>query len=407
MKTLSLSVILTLAFGFVSNGIFAQSQVAANSSTTKPITKSELQQERKEIQNELKQIQDIHKKLKDQTRQSLGQLTIMKRKMDLQERYVAGLGKELRLIDEDINRSNVEISRLLKQLDTLKSAYTKTAINPDLRSSFALVNFIFSATVLPEVFTKLSYLKSYRAYREKQISTISKTKQLISIRREQKTGKKQQRNKAMQDRSKRQFELSDEKRQMNTIIANLKANEKSLKKDIEAKRKRDEELEKSILDIVRKDEGSIVAPGMKMEELNKTYGVKFENNRGNLPWPVEGVVSIPFGAYKIEGTRLVGDSPGLTIATSEKDAPVKAVFEGVVSGVDNRGEITTVYINHGKYYTVYSNLGSVNVTKGSTVKTGQVIGAVGEAYETDGGELIFIVMAGKNNDNPAKWLQRH
>jgi len=406
MKTIFLSIVLSLS---VSGIVSAQPQAKATTAsfTSVSVTKAELQQERQEIQNELKQIQDIHKKLKDQTRQSLSQLNIMKRKMDLQERYVAGLGKELRLLDEDINRSDIEISRLLKQLDTLKSAYARTAINPDLRSSFGMVNFIFSATVLPEVFTKLSYLKSYRAYREKQMSTIKQTKMLVNIRQTQKTGKRQQRNKAMQDRSKRQFELSDEKREMNSIIAKLKANEKDLKKEIDAKKKRDEDLEKSILDVVRKDESRLAAPGMKMEELNKSYGLKFENNRGNLPWPVDGVVSIPFGSYKIDGTTLVGDSPGLTIATSEKGAPVKAVFDGVVSGVDNRGEITTVFINHGKYYTVYSNLGSVNVTKGSAVKTGQVIGAVGEAYETEGGELIFIVMAGKNNDNPAKWLTQH
>ena len=406
MKTIFLSIVLSLSLGGV---VSAQplAKVTEASTASISVTKAELQQERKEIQNELKQIQDIHKKLKDQTRQSLSQLNIMKRKMDLQERYVAGLGKELRLLDEDINRSDIEISRLLKQLDTLKSAYARTAINPDLRSSFGMVNFIFSATVLPEVFTKLSYLKSYRAYREKQMSTIRQTKMLVNIRQTQKTGKRQQRNKAMQDRSKRQFELSDEKREMNSIIAKLKANEKDLKKEIDAKKKRDEDLEKSILDVVRKDENTLAAPGMKMEELNKTYGLKFENNRGNLPWPVDGVVSIPFGSYKIDGTTLVGDSPGLTIATSEKGTPVKAVFDGVVSGVDNKGEITTVFINHGKYYTVYSNLGSVNVTKGATVKTGQVIGAVGEAYETDGGELIFIVMAGKNNDNPAKWLIKH
>jgi septal ring factor EnvC (AmiA/AmiB activator) len=402
MKTFFLSIILSVA---ISGIVSAQGETALTAA--KPVTKSELQKERKEIQDELKQIQDIHKKLKDQTRQSLSQLTIMKRKMDLQERYVAGLGKELRLIDEDINRSDVEISRLLKQLDTLKSAYAKTAINPDLRSSFSYVNFIFSASLLPQVFGKLSYLKSYKTYREKQISTIRQTKQLIYIRTEQKTGKRQQRNKALQDKSRRQFELSDEKRQMNSIIAKLKANEKDLKKEIEAKKKRDEALEKSILAVVKKDEGTMTAPGMKMEDLNKSLAVKFENNKGDLPWPVEGIVTIPYGPYKIEGTKLVGDSPGLTISTSDKDAPVKAVFDGIVSGVDNRGEITTVYINHGKYYTVYSNLATVNVTKGATVKTGQVIGAVGEAYETEGGELIFILMAGKNNDNPAKWLSRH
>lgn len=406
MKTIFLSLVLFLAAGGVLTAQpLAKAPEATKASVT--VTKAELQQERKEIQNELKQIQDIHKKLKDQTRQSLSQLNIMKRKMDLQERYVAGLGKELHLLDDDINRSDVEISRLLKQLDTLKSAYARTAINTDLRSSFGMVNFIFAATALPEVFTKLSYLKSYRAYREKQMSTIRQTKLLVNIRQTQKTGKRQQRNKAMQDRSKRQFELSDEKKEMNLIIANLKANEKDLKREIEAKKKRDAALEKSILDVVSKDEGTMTAPGMKVEELNKIYGLKFENNRGNLPWPVDGVVSIPFGAYKIEGTTLVGDSPGLTIATADEGEPVKAVFDGVVSGVDNRGEITTVFINHGKYYTVYSNLASVSVTKGATVKTGQVIGAVGQAYETAGGELIFILMAGKNNDNPTKWLSKH
>ncbi|MEO5562093.1 MAG: peptidoglycan DD-metalloendopeptidase family protein, partial [Chitinophagaceae bacterium] len=372
-----------------------------------PENKAELQKERKEIQNELKQIQEIHKKLKVQTKQSLGQLTIMKREMDLQERYVTGLSTELKLIDDDINRSNLEINRLLGQLDTLKSLYARTSINAKNKSTFSYVGFVFSAMNVSSIVSSLSYLKSYRAYREKQMTTMKQTQQLISIRRQQKTGKKQQRNKTFQDRTKQQNTLADKKKTMNSIVSTLKSQDKDLQKEIAAKRKRDAALEKSILAIVKKDEGELANSGVKMEETNLALGMKFENNRGKLPWPVDGVVSTPFGPYKIEGTSLVGDSPGLTIATADKNASVKAVFDGVVTGVDSRGEITTVYINHGKYYTVYSNLGAINVTKGTLVKTGQVIGSVGEAYETSGGELIFILMAGKNNDNPAKWLQRH
>jgi septal ring factor EnvC (AmiA/AmiB activator) len=331
----------------------------------------------------------------------------MKREMDLQERYVTGLSTELHLIDDDINRSNLEINRLLKQLDTLKSEYARTSVNTKNKSTFSYVGFIFSAMNVSSIVSSLSYLKSYRAYREKQITTIKQTQQLISIRTQQKKGKRQQRTKTIQDRAKQQNTLADKRKTMNTIVSTLKSQDKDLQKEIAAKRKRDAALEKSILDMVKNDEGESANSGKKTEKSNLALGMKFESNRGKLPWPVDGVVSTPFGPYKIDGTSLVGDSPGLTISTPDKDAPVKAVFDGVVSGVDNKGEISTVYINHGKYYTVYSNLGTINVTKGTLVKTGQVIGVVGEAYETEGGELIFILMAGKNNDNPSKWLQRH
>ena len=50
--------------------------------------KEELERERREIQDELKEIQEMYNKVKGQTKQSLGQLNMLARKVKLQERYI-------------------------------------------------------------------------------------------------------------------------------------------------------------------------------------------------------------------------------------------------------------------------------------------------------------------------------
>ena len=79
----------------------------------------------------------------------------------------------------------------------------------------------------------------------------------------------------------------------------------------------------------------------------------------------------------IEGTKLKGDNPGITICTPQPGNNVKSVFDGEVVSVFNIGDTKSVMIRHGKYFTVYSNLSSVSVSKGANVKTGQSIGKVG------------------------------
>ena len=95
------------------------------------------------------------------------------------------------MIDDDIYLSNLEIYRLQKQLDTLKAQYARTIVYAyKNRSSYDYVNFIFSANSFNDAIKRIAYLKSYRAYREKQVNTILETQQLIAKRQTATTGKK-------------------------------------------------------------------------------------------------------------------------------------------------------------------------------------------------------------------------
>jgi len=425
--------------------------VLFTAASAQPVTdKAQLEKERKDLQRELQEIQAIYDKVKGQTKQSLGQLNVLKRKIDVQEKYISNINREIRSIDDDIYLSNLEIYRLQKQVDTLKAQYAKTVVYAyKNRSNYDYLNFLFSANSFNDAIRRVSYLKRYREYREKQVNTILETQQLIAQRKQQQLGRKEKKNTALSNQVKQVQELAVQKKEKDAVVTKLKSQEKDLKKQITAKQKRDKQLQSSInaivkkeIDIARKEAERKAAeekknnpvttnpatnPGTTTTNPGTTPRVKptttrptvifnsesdlkisgnFETNRGRLPWPVDnGFVKIGFGSYSIEGTLLKGDNPGITISTQTGNS-VKSVFDGEVVGVYNLGDGMAITIRHGRYFTTYSNLTGVSVSKGTTVKTGQSIGKAGKDDEGGGGQIDFILMIEARNVNPQPWLRK-
>lgn len=136
-----------------------------------------------------------------------------------------------------------------------------------------------------------------------------------------------------------------------------------------------------------------------------TLSLNFENNKGRLPWPADaGVVIIPYGTYTIPGTKLKGVSDGIVIALPV-GANIKAVADGEVTAVTDIGGQQVVILIHGKYFTTYSNLSTVNVSKGQKVKPGTVLGKAAEGSNGEG-QLTFMVSNDRTNYNPETWLRR-
>jgi septal ring factor EnvC (AmiA/AmiB activator) len=424
--------------------------------------KTQLEKERLEIQKELKEIQGMYNKVKGQTKQTLGQLNVLKRKIDLQEQYINSINKEIKSIDDDIYLSNLEIYRLQKQLDTLKAQYARTVVYAyKNRSNYDYLNFIFSAGSFNDAIKRIAYLKSYRAYREKQVNTILETQELIAQRKKQQLGRKDQKNVALVNQGKQVKDLEIQKKEKDVIVSQLKSKEKDLAGQIAAKKKKDRDLQNAILAIVRReieaakkaaealakaeadakrkadeitaknkpvDNPTVTKPttnpttaviSKRNEPVKKTASYldlnakdvalnsSFQTNKAKLPWPVDnGVVTMRFGTNQIENTKLTFDNPGITISTPSAGVPVKAVFDGEVVGVYNLGDGMAVTIRHGKYFTTYSNLTGVSVTKNAVIKTGQQIGKSGRDDDGSGGQIDFILMIESKNVDPSPWLRR-
>lgn len=421
------SIYLIFSFVFSSCFLFAQTE-----------DKAQLEKERQEIQKEIKEIQGEYDKLKGKTKQIVGQYNLIDRKIKLQNKYISNISKELRMIDDDIYLSNVEIYRLSKLLDTLRAQYSRSVVYAyKNRSNYDFLNFIFSASSFNDAIKRVTYLKSYRAYREQQVNTIKETQALIARRKNDQLNKKKQKDNALQNQTEQAKALEGQKKEKDVVISQLKSQEKDLEKKLNTKKKRVREINTAVDAIVKRlikeeqDRLAALAPKntnpanpntnpstgakpVKTEsylELNaeaKALGASFENNKNKLPWPVDqGYVCIHYGSYTIEGTKLRGDNPGITICTPQPGTNVKSVFDGEVVSVFNIGDTKSVMIRHGKYFTVYSNLSSVSVSKGTEVKRNQSIGKVAvDEEDGEGGKLEFLLMNENKKLNPEQWLNK-
>lgn len=404
--------------------------------------KEKMQRERQQLQQELREIQENYNKVKGQQKATIGQLNILQNKVQVQNRYISNINSEIKLLNDDIYVSNVELTRLQRQLDTLKSEYARSVVYAyKNNSTYDYLNFIFSASSFNDAVRRVAYLKSYRAYNESKVKTIKETQVLIEQRKQQLLGKTNQKQSALQNQKEQLTELEQQKKEKDQVAAKLKSQANDLSKQIAIKKKRDQQLKNQIAAAIRRDierareeekrrlaaeaksrpattadnnATTAVTPKAKtstvrreaipMSEGEIKLANSFEINRGKLPWPVDGgFVTIPFGVSDINGLKM--DNPGLTISTSSAGVPVKAVFDGEVSAVSNTGEGMMVMIHHGRYYTVYSNLSSASVSRGDAVRTGQPVGRAATADDGSGGQVDFMLMVGEKNVNPRPWLR--
>jgi peptidoglycan hydrolase CwlO-like protein len=162
--------------------------------------KETLQRERQQLQRELQEIQATYNKIKGQQKTTIGQLNILQNRMQVQNKYIGNINNEIKLLTDDIYVSNVELTRLQRQLDTLKSEYARSVVYAyKNNSTYDYLNFIFSAGSFNDALRRVAYLKSYRAYNESKVKTIRETQSLIEQRRQQLLSKTNQKQSALQN----------------------------------------------------------------------------------------------------------------------------------------------------------------------------------------------------------------
>jgi len=267
------------------------------------------------------------------------------------------------------------------------------------RSNFT---YLLSSASLNQIFKRWQYLKQYDQYRKRQAQLILETQKTLS-------NKKRQLEKAKTDNvkllasSERQaqllsYELGDKKR----IFQSLKKDESRLKKELRTQRADHERLNLAIESTIREE----VVARRKRERNNQPL-----NKKPSSPDSRESLIELTknfkrFGKQPHPTLRKIEiTNNGIDIRT-ERGADVKAVFEGrVISKQFIPGYQNMLIIQHGEYYTVYSNLEEVYVSKDEQVGTLQEIGKVSVDRKSNISEVHFEVWRDKVRLNPEDWVR--
>ncbi len=411
-----------------------------------PEDKDALQREREELKKEIAETEKALNETRKTTKVNIGQLSLINKKMDLQGNIINNINGEIKHLNNDIYTSQKEINKMSRILDTLKQEYANSMVYAyKNRSNYDFLSFIFSASSFNDAIKRIAYLKSYRSYREMQAENILRTQEMLEDRIKILSGTKQRKNAVLQEKDKEMSQLERQHLEKKVIVDKLKGQQKELTAQVNAKRKQDAKLKNMITAMIRREielarieaakkekarlaelkknnaeaknntadnatntKPAKPAPSSKggsvlvSSEADRELNTSFEKNRGSLPWPASGFIIAHFGANKLPG-GIDYDNPGVTIGAKIGET-VKAVFEGEVTLVSYIEDKQAVFIKHGKYFTVYSNLASASVQRGDNVKTGQAIGKAG-ANDDGQGQVDFILMKESQNVNPEQWLR--
>ena len=413
-----------------------------------PATREELEKQRQQLKKEIELTENMLNANKTKTKENFVQWKLINDKVNLQDRIIDNINRDINLLDNNINGIQREVNRYDRLLDTLKQEYAKSMVYAyKNRGNYDFLNFIFSAASFNDAIRRINYLKSYRSYREMQGENILRTQELRRQRIEELGGAKQKKNVVLMVKDKEMTALESQQKEKDRILAELKKQGKQLNIQYAGKKKQLLKVDNAIAITIKKaiDEANRLAlkkaANLKLaaenEKNNKTstdvnkttkkitttskkpipekqasillnpenisVNANFISNKGSLPWPVDkGYLLMHYGRNQLPSGAVM-DITGITVAT-EIGGPVKSIFDGVVSKVLFIDDMQVIIIQHGKYFSSYSNLASVSVQTGQDIKIGQVIGKA--AANLDGvGAVDFYIYDERNNLDPERWLR--
>lgn len=373
-------------------------------------TKEQLNQDRVKLENDI----EYTSKLLDQTQKSketsLRDLQLLNSRIKKRESLINTISKEISEVERKIRDDQVLIDKRTRELKELKDEYARMIYyaHKITRDQNRLM-FIFSAKDFNQAYQRFRYYQQYTAYRLKQAERIREAQILLSKQMHAFENTRAEKLKLAVAESAEKSKLDSEKRLKDQTVQDLSKKEKQLLATLKTNQKALQKLQQEIERILAEEARARASDktrdaGVKAAEMRLSSN--FAANRGRLPWPTDqGVVSSTFGEHQHPVLKYVKvNNNGIDIMTS-KSAPVKAVFNGVVSKVLSIPNLNTVVmLRHGDFLTVYSNLEDVSVSAGQSVVTGQVIGR--SHYNTDEGksEINFQVWQGKVIMDPQGWL---
>ncbi len=447
--------------------VFLFSFIACNCLLAQQPSRDELQKKQQQLFKEINDLNNELSSIKGNKKAALRAYTVVQNKIKARESLVNNISREIKNLDESIFLNEREIYRLKKELDTLKVNYAKSLVFAyKNRGSNDYLNFLFSAQNFNDAMKRIAYLKSYRQYRETQAETINKTQDLLQQTKTKLTNNLNEKSAALTSQTTQLQVLQEDKKDKDQVVKQLKDQEKDLTAQISQRQKENQKLKRAIdaaikreIDEARKREADRMAkakaaaadakrlekerekeanakvpgttpskPNTPVEDVSsrgvaKNKGgdkpvtefntekegviesLNFERNKGRLPWPIDGGrVKGEFGRHLIEGTKLEEDNEGMFFAT-QIGASVKAVAEGEVSAVFDLGDVQAVLVKHGKYYTTYANLESVNVKRGDEVKAGSLLGKVAANMSGEGEFQFQVTNERRQYLNPRGWLR--
>jgi len=356
-----------------------------------------------------REIAIIDKQLSENASRSnamLSNLTLIRKKISNRRALVEESDRIIRKYSDDMYLKQRQINRMQARVDTLTAHYSRLVVSAyKNRDSRIWYMYMLASENLGQAFRRYSYFKNLSSQMNEEAKKIKQAQEELVKEREALALMKKQAQEVKKERVKELEKLRSEEAHADKVVKDLKKNRKTYQKQLAAKKKQVDALNREIQRIVSEAVSKPSGSSGKKQQIDYKLAEEFSKNKNKLPWPADGPVVGRFGKqfHPVYRNLELPPNNGVDIAVS-RGTEIKCVFKGVVKQVFVMpGYNQCVLISHGNYFTFYCKLKSVNVKAGDKVATGEVIGKV----DTINGEtqLHFEVWRDTRPQNPEVWLR--
>jgi septal ring factor EnvC (AmiA/AmiB activator) len=358
---------------------------------------------------------------------------------------IADRKKYINAIEQDVKSLNNEINALLRQLKTLQRDLKDKKDKYESSVQYMYRNksihekllFIFSAENLSQTYRRLRYVREYANFQRLQAVEIERKQKQVNAKKAELEVTRGAKEKLLKEGEAEKKKLEKQEKEKQGILHGLKRKQRGIQSEINKKRRSanklnaqidrliEQEIEKARKRAEEEARKTSAKEGKKptekpvskqpvqkgtvdkfrMNSEDRQLSGTFESNKGRLPMPITGpyVIVGRYGQYAVaKNVRL--DNKGIDIRGKE-GAKARAVFDGEVSAIFKYNGLSNVLVRHGNYISVYCNLSSVSVAKGSKVKAREEIGVV-QKDASGNAVLHFQLRKETTKLNPEVWLGR-
>ncbi len=374
-------------------------------------TRNELEKQRMQIIRDIEKTSKELEKTKSSKEQNLTKLKILEDQMSSRKKLLSNLQYEVKINDDIINQNENTISKLKLKHESLKGQFASLARqNYYKKMSNSKWTYILSSENLNNLFLRWRYMHQIETFTAQKLKEIQSLTGEIKQKNQEILETKEKSLITIQETSKNVVTLEKEQKEKDQIVKKLSQEEDKLKATLKKREKERENLnlaiEKVIIAELNKSKSKEKADfsAVKKKEIDNSG---FSKNQGALDWPVsKGRITGRFGIHPHPTIKSIEVSNNGVDFTIPGNVDVTCIYDGEVIGITSiPGFNIMIIIKHGSYYTVYSKLENVTVSKGQKLKLGQKIGTV--ASGSDGNsELHFELWKDKVKLDPQKWFNK-
>ena len=350
------------------------------------------------LQASIKKNNEEIQKVTSQEKTTSQLLSITKRNIKDSKNLITAYNKKLNLYNLQLTNLQTAVDKNNKEILTIKGNYKERSINIYKKKDTKMNNSIFTANSFSQAVYRIKYYNILSNINQEMLGKL-KTTQFYNEKK--KIEIKQLLNNADSDKKSKENELNSldkKKRYQEKLLVELQKEKQSIQEEITKQNTKInalEQLRKTILEQKKQYD---------TEQLNQLKKIRsnIKEFKGKLIWPVDGKIVKGFGPQWNPKLNTTLHNPGVDIAANP-NASVRSVFDGLVTTITFiSGYGTTVIVDHNDgYFTVFTHLDNLLVTKNMLVKEGQRIGFISKESQV----VHFEIWGNNQTLNPKEWLK--